>query len=602
MKPARTLALALALFGGCHEPAIVEIEECQQDARRLPLSDELVAFLPTIGRAQVIESTEELIKNGIVSLAGQPQYTLPAEPTWLEDPFDDLTWVYEYQSLFFVMDALLAYQETQAPTYLDVAERQVDRWLATHLDPRFRANWSDHVTANRTRILLWAWERLRARDPDSDTVDGLCRMLALHGTHLANDDEYTANHNHGFFQDEALLSLAAAFEQHPSQASWLELARERLAEQVDFAVTSEGVHREHSFSYHAGMQARFAELSQLLEHLDVSLPIDIDEVVEEMWDFITYAVLPTGLAPLVGDSSAFMGSASSLGITGAALYSLSAGASGLAPSEVDRVFFESGYAFFRDKWHPAESFDETIYVGFIAAVFSRAHKHCDDLSLILYGYGENWLTDSGYWGYNPEDPFRVFSISPAGHNVVEVDHESYFESYPATRSVNAGIKLLTKFELGATTSTIAGEHRFNPGVLYRREVVYNRPATLSVTDELVAEDGHDHDYALYWHIAADKTVTATTPLDFLVQSNDPGGPSMELSVRGASAVSCEVLVGEDAPYQGWYFPSFMEATPAPVIACTQRAKNTAFTTAIVLQPAESLAATIVPSAPQERGK
>lgn len=577
------LAVATITFACCAPPAPLDV--CLQNAGRSPLPATLVAFLPTVGRGQAAESADALIEDGTVSLARRPPYELPLEPTWREDPFEDPTWVYEYQSLFFVMDALLTYQATGEDKYLDVAQVHIDRWLAVHSPLDFRAAWGDHIMANRTRILLLAWELLRARDPESETVDGVCRLLARHGEHLSNSDEYTANHNHGFFQDEALLSLAVAFEEHPHRAVWLELALERLAAQIDFAVTKDGVHREHSPSYHAGMQMRFASLGGLLDSLGLSLRIDLTGVVERMYEFISYAALPTGQAPLLGDSSPWFGSTRMPGITDAALYTLSRGQSGSAADAVDRVFFESGYAFFRDAWHPAESFDQTVYVGFVAAVFSRAHKHCDDLSVLLDGYGERWLVDSGFFSYGRDDPFHLYALSPSAHNLVEVDHKSYFDSYPEARTVDAALQLLTDYAIGPTVSWVRGQHRLNPGVLFRRALEYRRPGGLVVSDDLVAEDGQEHDYVLYWHIAAGKVITATGETSFLVTTAEPSGPTMELTISGSSPVSCQVIIGADDPYQGWYFPGFLQALEAPVIACSQAGKNTSFLTEVVLRPA-----------------
>lgn len=537
-----------------------------------------------MGRPNAVRDADALIADMQVTLAGRPAYTLPSDPTWLEDPYGDPTRVYEYQSLFFVLDALLAYRSSGEDRYLDAAQLHIERWASDHSRVGFEGSWGDHIMANRTRILLLAWELLRRRDPASDTVDSICSHLGRHGDRLSDPDFYTVNSNHGYFQDEALISLGFTFDEHQSASEWLDLGLERVAAQVQFAVSAEGVHREHSPSYHAGMQLRFAGLARLLAALGSSPRIDLDAVVRSMYDFIAYGVLPTGRAPLIGDSSRWFGSTTSPAITPEALYSLSGGQQGTPPAVVDRVYPESGYAFFRDAWHPPETFSQTVYVAFVAAAFSRVHKHCDDLSVLLHGYGESWLTDSGFWSYDRDDLYQDLAVSPAGHNVVEVDGQSYYDALPADRTITNPLRLLTFSESTPSVATVRGEHRLNAGVLFKRELQYTRPGNLVVTDALVAEDGVEHGYTLYWHISPDKVVAQIAPGVFLVTTMGSAGPTMQLNVESSTALWCEIIQGATDPYQGWRFPAFLQVEEAPVIACHQRARDATFSSSIQLYP------------------
>ena len=575
-------ALALA----CEAPPdqLEAYPPCMQPADVAPLDEQLVAFLPTFNGGDPIENADRLIAEGTVSLARRDPAKLPADPDWREDPFGDPTWVFAYQSLLFIQDALVAYRQTGEERYLDVAELHIGRWLADHLEPTFRASWGDHIMANRTRVLLLAWELLRRRDPASRIVDDTCRMLAVHADHLQRESEYTRNSNHGYFQDEALLSLSIAFPDDPRSPRWSEVARERMADQIEYAVSPEGVHREHSPSYHAGLQLVFANVARILEHFGLETRLDVAAIVESMWDYSAYGALPTGEAPLVGDSSRWFGTPNG-DATETARYSLSQGTLGVAPAEVDRVFPKSGYAFFRDQWHPAETFADTVYVAFVAAYFSKVHKHCDDLSVMLHGRGEAWLVDIGFWSYDPDDHWAELSKSPAGHNVVEVDGRSYYGNLPEQDPLEAPAQI-TGYELGAETSWVAGEHRFNPGVTYRRRVDYTRPAHLFVRDELIARDGETHRYTLHWHLAPDKQVEALGPTRFRATNPERPAVSLEIDIAASGEVACEILVGAEDPYQGWFFPAFLESLPAPVIACTQHGRDASFTSTIDIASAE----------------
>ena len=573
------LALVLAIlslgFAAC-EPPPREFEACAQTATREPLSGALLAFLPPIDRPDAVANADAFIERRETSLAGRESFAVPEPLTWKENPFNDKTWEYEFQSLFMVYDQLLAFQARGDAKYLAAADQLLEEWLSTHLDFDFNANWADHVQANRTRILLLAWELLRRENPTSHRVDDVCRALQVHGRRLSSEEEYTRNHNHGYFQDEALLLLSSVFTDHTLAAAWSSLARERVAAQIEYAVSPDGVHREHSPSYHAGMQGRFSALGRLLGELELGLTIDVDALVGKMWDYIAFAALPDGAAPLVGDSSRWFGSVGTPGITESADYSLSLGTQGAPAEETIRVFEDAGYAFFRDRWHPAETFDQTIHVGFIASFFSRAHKHCDDLSVIMSGYNHEWLVDSGLWSYN-NDEFYDLSIRPAGHNVVEVDGLSYFGNYPTSRDGSESIRLITESDSTANQPWVRGEHRFNDGVVFARELTFRPPDAITVEDRLTAEDGKTHDYVLYWHIASDKTVFDERNGVFRVTATGDGaGPEMTLAITATSALNCRIAKGETNPPMGWHFPIFGEAVEASVIACSTRGQDVRF--------------------------
>jgi hypothetical protein len=239
------------------------------------------------------------------------------------------------------------------------------------------------------------------------------------------------------------------------------------------------------------------------------------------------------------------------------------------PTVTDRVFEEGGYAFFRDAWHSAEDFAQTIYVAFIAAAHSRTHKQCDDLSVLLHGYGEAWLVDLGFWSYDEDDLYQELAESPRGHNVVEVDGQGYLEALPAERDEALGLRLITSSDLGADRSTVSGEHRLNEGVLFE--------------DSLRAEDGEDHAYVLHWHLASGKQVEQTAPGEFLVTTDQAAGPELTISVSASGSLECGITEAATDPYQGWVFPAFLQVEPAPVIHCRQEGRDLEFLTNMELR-------------------
>ena len=102
-----------------------------------------------------------------------------------------------------------------------------------------------------------------AEDPLRERIQDL---LTEHAAFLCSDEKYTRNHNHGIFQDEALLYIAAALREHGEACQWAELAKKRLQEQLTHAFTEEFVHVENSSEYCVGVRCRHFRRSGLHCH------------------------------------------------------------------------------------------------------------------------------------------------------------------------------------------------------------------------------------------------------------------------------------------------------------------------------------------------
>lgn len=595
-----------------------------------------ICVQPRETHKQSIANAAALLTNSIVSLGKREPVRIPSSPEWNEDPYNDATWRSEYQSLAFVLSLLVAYRESGDTAYLLLSKRYIGEWLDVMLpkktlsfswdelsqddldacvqlctargasgdlleidnEIRKRVNWlyvsdmikkskrgymwSDTVAAGRVYVFSVFWPLWCATDlSDRDFEEMLLLALRPHVIRMLDSRWYAWDHNHGFISDTCLLIASIVFSEDKASKMWRQVALSRLSNQIAEGVSSEGVYGEHSPSYHAGMCFRYADIATYTEHYGFKSDIDVSKIIKEMSLFIAHCALPNAKAPLLGDSSRFAGRSTTPGFSEECVYSLTRGRQGSKPNSTSLVLKNAGYAFLRDRWGNEEDFEDTVYVGFIASVFSRSHKHCDDLSVILYGYGEEWLIDSGPYSYNYEDPLRQYSISPAAHNLVQVDGIDYMENYPNERTREAPLELIQSHERTDTNETIVAEHTFFPGVRYRRVLRYERPNRLWVRDELFSDAPHD--YILRWHIAPGKHVQQLAEHGSCRVNSTRTGSHLNIKVTGSEAFGQSLVRGAMSPeVQGWSFPRFFSKEASPVLQFDSRGSNIWFETELEL--------------------
>jgi hypothetical protein len=90
---------------------------------------------------------DELLDNRYL-LTPHPVVTLPADPTWGEDPLRDPNWLFQYHTLRFTLNLLRAWQETGVMAYRDRALFLLRDWYLENprADPASPSSWAKHAT------------------------------------------------------------------------------------------------------------------------------------------------------------------------------------------------------------------------------------------------------------------------------------------------------------------------------------------------------------------------------------------------------------------------------------------------------------------------
>jgi hypothetical protein len=471
-------------------------------------------------------------------------FSIPALK-WNENPFSSLNWQWLHHQLISV-HFLVAYAKKQHdPGAVEAAKAIVRSWAEANYKPSFPSpqSWNDHSTAYRLRTLLCLFEHLRAdQSLDLDFTGDLLRMIDSHCRVLADERFFSRHTNHGFDQAVILFWAAKAFPELSGASQWLQVSQGRLRDEIAYMFTQEGVHVENSPNYHTWLLGALEEVTVLTDETSSS---GLDWVLNDGWEYAAYALEPKGRFPLVGDDDAydFSQAHSSLSFPGCLhfLYSASGGKAGTKPIMTDRVFPLSGYAVFRDAWHEPDTFKDTIFLFFKCGFLSNYHRHDDDLNFVLSALGQQWVIDSGLYGYDEDHPIRRYMLSVYAHNTVVVTGAQVIRDVSEIPAPGSGI---IEHGIEKNRSFVTGRSLMYRGYTVERRLEYLKPYSIVINDSVaVTTNGSPAlpDFSVLFHIPSDKTVTVLPDNQVVISSTN--SDRLLLAVK-PSPVRIKVISGK----------------------------------------------------------
>lgn len=451
---------------------------------------------------------------------------------WSCGPCEIRNWNWLVHS-FMPLDPLIATGEAELVNAL------VASWEARHRHRRIGEEfpWHDHATALRLDRL----SRMAVSLPNSRHVD----LAARHADLLLEEEFYSRHTNHGFDQAVALVLASYVFGEHSNAPRWREVGMARLADETRFAFTDEGVHVENSPGYHRGMIYNMLRARAVLHLVREKSQSDLDTLYDKALVFAAWMTRPDRLIVYLGDTATYRSDApeelSDLPNYAMMEWASSGGRRGVAPREVAAVFPRSGYAVYRSRWDP---WDGHVHIVLKNGLISSYHRQDDDLNVLVHGFGEDWLIDSGLYSHNETDPVRIYMRSPSAHNV------PLLKGLPTRRTVaEENEPFITEVaDPSARLSVVASTRMYKGARVTRRLSVFDADRfDLRDTIEAPAE------IPRYWlfHTPRDKRITVS-----------PGaarirGKTMSLLIRTIpGAIPSAVHSGMDAP-----FPSAFSAKP-----------------------------------------
>jgi hypothetical protein len=203
----------------------------------------------------------------------------------------------------------------------------------------------------------------------------------------------------------------------------------------------------------------------------------------------------------------------------------------------------------------------------------HGHKHADELSLLFWAAGQDWVENVGYWAYDHPDRAKAESWdgSNAPHAMGEspkVERESILRGYACGKSVAA----------------LDMERATRDGLRVRRQVVQAATSVWVVIDS--AEDPQERSLVTHWTFYPGLELgPVPRPSGFRL-----GKPHSEfvldLDFVGSQGLRIEPVHGSSSPFAGWIYAQ-TGPTPTSGLILEQRRSPSWAATVWVLNQARS---------------
>lgn len=496
------------------------------------------------------------ILDGRLAMSPHPEWQLPQEPGWLENPFKDDNWQFQYHSLRW-LDPLRREAIAGNPRAREVWERYVRLWISSNPPGTSPTKWAwiDMGDALRTYELAFGLEMY------VEPPTWLVASLTQHVRWLANEKNL-GHGNHALHQHQALFVAASILE----HAELVDLAILRMGELVAESYDSQGINEEGSISY---QEANYRWWNEALRRLD------LEGIARPTWaaaletapESLAHATQPDGTYVRIGD----MDGGSPAKIKSAyTQYVTTAGSKGRAPDDLIKVY-DRGYVFGRSGWGETErDFAQETFFSLCFGAQRKIHGQADGGSLTFFANGYPWLIDTGKYLYG-RHPMRTYVVNRPGHNLLVASGRKY------DRTVD--ITLFRKAESTRHFEAMTRDTGYEGVLITRRTIFSKRGEYLLVLDAVSTDEEVEIEQRWHAHESSSVTVQKTSAV------LDNGKAQCELHWIGRNG-SLGTARGETKPYNGWTSTGWRKNKETTVVTSTQKGTQLSFRTVIGARSAQ----------------
>jgi len=487
------------------------------------------------------------LKAGRLTMAPHKAWSLPGEPTWRENPFQDNNWQFQYHML---------------------------RWL----DPlRRAANRGDVEAAQRWEFLAHSW--ITANPPGAgqtrwswiDMSDGIRAMELCHGLTVVGEQEWLLSSlhdhvawlsepshlkrgNHGFHQHVGLFVLGVVLE----DPEVTELALERLFDQLAAAYDEQGANEEGSLGYHLQNYEWWNDALRRLDLEGIPRP-ELSHRLDQAPQLLAHATSPLGRFARIGDTDGGNPRRINHPLT---RFVVTQGREGTKPDTTTAVY-DAGYAFLRSGWGEDRPYQNETFVTAVWGRQDKAHGHRDGGSVTFAADGVQWIDDSGKYYYG-KSPMRDYVVGRESHNVVVVPGRTYRR--------DTEVSLLGRTETGDYVNLIFGDPGYDDVGILRRLIYLKARRQLLVLDSVETPESTVVEQR--WNcgrgVEAQRLRTG-----FILRRE-----KKSIHVSTLNGGPTEVRRGEKNPLAGWTSTGWRRASPVDQLAVTGQGPSCFFPTLI----------------------
>lgn len=319
----------------------------------------------------------------------------------------DRNWWWQLQALPFLNWYINSYElqnSEEKERLYKLCLASIRNWIIKTAESESPLAWHDHATAFRVRnIVNWlVFCEIKGLNKGRLTEKlQLTTVIFDHLDWLAEDKNFSFHTNHGFDQAMVVLTVSLMFDGVKFD-SYRRISRNRLKEEINYAFTDEGVHKENSPGYQKFMLSRLKQLKifSLLGDRDISSSVEV--YLEKAEGFLKAITLPNGFLPLIGDTRLEAGLLETED-------ELNSQTKGYAVFD----YSKSGYVVIKGK----DGKEKEFYILLKNCHQSNYHRHDDDMMIFVFYDGEVVFGDAGLYNHQEKDIRRINVRSFLGHSV-----------------------------------------------------------------------------------------------------------------------------------------------------------------------------------------
>ncbi|MGG5152596.1 heparinase II/III family protein, partial [Alcaligenes aquatilis] len=319
----------------------------------------------------------------------------------------DRNWWWQLQALPFLNWYINSYElqsDEEKERFYKFCLASIRNWLVKTKESESPLAWHDHATAFRVRnIVNWlVFCEIKGLNKGRLTEKvQLTSVIFDHLDWLTEDRNFSFHTNHGFDQAMIVLTVSLMFDGVEFD-SYKKINRNRLKEEISYAFTDEGVHKENSPGYQKFMLSRLKQLNIFSLLGDEEISSSVELYLKKAESFLKAITLPNGYLPLVGDTRLETGLLET-------------------QDEVDSRYkgyavfdySKSGYMVIKGK----DGKEKEFYILLKNCHQSNYHRHDDDMMVFVFYDGDVVLGDAGLYNHQEKDIRRVNVRSFLGHSV-----------------------------------------------------------------------------------------------------------------------------------------------------------------------------------------
>ena len=349
--------------------------------------------------------------------------------------FDGNDVILKHEYLFamdYLSNCLTAYAKTREKIYKETFEKLISQFheYLVKNGPVYEVL----AVYAQTLLIIKAYDILGQFPYMNDFFN----LLVEYAYWLMDDGNYQGDHNHGLFQDLALLHISVFLGNVSSADIWKRHAVKRVNQLFEIAYYDDFTNNENSILYFQFNNYMYERIFEFCNYYEITGVKYIEERLEKSKEaFITFAH-KDGTFPVIGDGKVFDSEKS---------------------NNISCMFPNLGMAVLKIK--------ET-YLSFKSKTVHQLHAHIDVSSITARYKGIDFLIDSGQCNYDRYTPTNRYMRSSMGHTgIFPVFADGMFLGEFCDSLEYAEI---TSYECDETKAYVRGEYRLKD-IQVAREVI-----------------------------------------------------------------------------------------------------------------------------------